>query len=149
MGNGTPAPTGPGLRHQTGVRTALRVAGAVMVVGAVALIVTAGLEFFSLQGFDEPHKFWMLMVGIPCLGVGIMLLQAGFAGAGARYAAGEYAPVLKDAAGYLSDGKGVLGVGADSRPSGPDAATGPYCRSCGTRNDADARFCDSCGASLA
>jgi hypothetical protein len=28
-------------------------------------------------------------------------------------------------------------------------ATGPYCRACGTRNDAEARFCDSCGASMA
>ena len=25
----------------------------------------------------------------------------------------------------------------------------PYCRSCGTRNDAEARFCDSCGTSMA
>ena len=29
------------------------------------------------------------------------------------------------------------------------AATGPFCRSCGVRNDEDARFCDGCGASLA
>jgi len=26
---------------------------------------------------------------------------------------------------------------------------GPYCRACGVRRDADARFCDGCGASRA
>ena len=133
------APQGPGLRHQAGVRTGLRVAGAVAALAGLGLVVTAAFEFFTLQGFEEPHKFWMFFVGLPLLAVGLMMLQLGFAGAGARYAAGEYAPVVKDAAGYVSDGKGILGVGA----------TGPYCRGCGTRNDAEARFCDSCGASMA
>lgn len=132
-------PQRPGLRHQAGVRTALRVGGALVALAGLGLAVTAGVELFTLQGFETPHKFWMGIVGLPLLGVGLMMLQLGFSGAGARFAAGEYAPVVKDTAGYLSDGKGILGVGA----------TGPYCRGCGIRNDAEARFCDSCGASLA
>jgi hypothetical protein len=28
------------------------------------------------------------------------------------------------------------------------AATGPFCSTCGVRNDGDATFCDSCGAAL-
>ncbi len=76
-------------------------------------------------------------------------------GAGARYASGELSPVAKDTAHYLTDGKGLLNVGtttsggtaAATPTAGP--ATGPYCRSCGTRNDAEARFCDSCGTSMA
>ena len=142
MGNSTPQ---PGLRNQAGVRTTLRVLGGLLTVVALGLIVTGGVEFFTLEGFEEPHKFWMIMVGIPVLGIGLMLLQAGFAGAGARYAAGEYAPVVKDTTGYLTDGQGILGVGA----TGGQPAAGPYCRSCGTRNDADARFCDSCGVPVA
>ena len=144
MSNLTPRPA-PGLRNQAGLRTGLRVAGAVLVAAGLGLMVTAGVEFFTLQGFEQPHKLWMFFVGMPALGVGIGMLQLGFVGVGARYAAGEYAPVVKDTAGYLTDGRGILNVGATAaRP-----AAGPYCRSCGTRNDADAKFCDSCGTSMA
>ena len=138
---------GPGLRNQAGVRTALRVAGVVTVCGALLMVVVGGVELVTLEGFEEPHRFWMLLVGIPLLGVGLMMLQAGFAGAGARYLSGEYSPVAKDTATYLTGGKGLLNLGVDDDARQP--AQGPYCRSCGTRNDADARFCDSCGTSLA
>lgn len=149
MSNATPPP-GPGFRHQSGARTVFRVLGVVVVLVALGLMVTAGVELFTLQGFEEPTRFWMFFVGIPLLAVGGWLLQAGFMGAGARYASGELAPVAKDTAHYLTDGKGLLGVGATtSGATSEGSATGPYCRSCGTRNDADARFCDSCGTTLA
>ncbi len=134
----------PGLRNQRGVRTGLRVGGAVALVVGLALVVAGGLDFFgSMNGPQMPTKFWMFMVGLPVLAVGGFLLQAGFAGVGARYAAGEYAPVVKDAASYLTAGRGVVGAGRTAPESGP------YCRSCGTRNDAEARFCDGCGAPMA
>jgi len=60
-------------------------------------------------------------------------------GAAARCGGGETMPVVKDSAAYLSDGEGILGVGRTA---------GPYCSKCGVRNDADARFCDSCGSAL-
>lgn len=66
--------------------------------------------------------------------------------------AGELSPVAKDTAEYLTEGKGMgmgnLGVTSGTTPQGGVAA-GPFCRSCGTRNDADARFCDSCGTTMA
>jgi hypothetical protein len=89
----------------------------------------------------------MFFVGIPMLGIGGWCLQAGFLGVGARYVSGEVSPVAKDTAVYLTDGKGLLHLGVQE-PTTP-AAAGPYCRSCGTRNDADARFCDSCGTAMA
>ena len=61
--------------------------------------------------------------------------MAGFGGAVARYVAGEGAPVARDSAG-LPDPD----AHPDAEPTG-----GPYCRACGTRNDAAASFCDSCG----
>jgi hypothetical protein len=134
----------PGLRNQSGIRSGLRVGGLVVVLAGLVLVVTGAADFFgSMNGPGMPTRFWMLMVGLPVLGVGGLLLQAGFLGAGARYAAGEYAPVLKDTATYLTDGEGLLGVERTA------PAPGPYCRSCGTRNDADARFCDGCGAPMA
>lgn len=154
MSNVTPPP-GPGFRNQSAARTVFRVLGVLVVLAALALMVVAGMEFFTLEGFEEPTKFWMFFVGIPLLAVGGWLLQAGFMGVGARYASGEIAPVAKDTAHYLTDGQGFLGVGTTTSgttsPATPAAgsATGPYCRSCGTRNDADARFCDSCGTTMA
>lgn len=134
----------PGLRNQSGVRTGLRVAGGLLVLVGLVFAVTGAVDFFaSMNDFGAPTKFWMLFVGLPLLAVGGMLLQGGFMGMGARYAAGEYAPVVKDSAAYLTDGEGLLGVGRTA------PASGPYCRSCGTRNDADARFCDGCGAPMA
>ena len=155
MGNVTP-PAGPGFRNQSGARTPFRILGSLALIAALALMVTAGVELFTLEGFEEPTRFWMFFVGIPLLAVGGWLLQAGFMGVGARYASGELAPVVKDTAHYLTDGQGLLGAGrsrsddavtTSTAPAG--SATGPYCRSCGTRNDADARFCDSCGTAMA
>ena len=155
MNNLTP-PAGPGFRKQSGARTVFRILGSLALVASLVLMVTAGVELFTLEGFEEPTRFWMFFVGIPLLAVGAFLLQAGFLGAGARYTSGELAPVAKDTAHYLSDGQGLLGVGTSRSDeavttSGATAGspTGPYCRSCGTRNDADARFCDSCGTAMA
>ncbi|QBR92402.1 zinc ribbon domain-containing protein [Nocardioides euryhalodurans] len=106
-----------------------------------------GIDFFStVDSFEGPTRFWMFFVAIPLLAVGGWLTQAGYVGVAARYASGELSPVIKDSAAYLSDGRGVAGVGrtVDDRP-----AAGPFCRQCGVRSDADARFCSGCGQSLA
>jgi hypothetical protein len=82
----------------------------------------------------------MLFVGLPLLAVGGWLAMAGFGGAAARYVAGEGAPVTRDSLDYLTRGQGLAVLGRTG---------GPYCRSCGTRNDATASYCDSCGKPLA
>ncbi|GAA1478091.1 hypothetical protein GCM10009623_25370 [Nocardioides aestuarii] len=138
----------PGLRHQAGLRTFFRVAGPLVLVVAVGFMATALVDFFTLEGFEEPTKFWMFFVGIPLLAVGAWLCQAGYAGAAARYTSGELSPVVKDSAAYLTDGEGLLGVGR-TVDDGPRVAGGPFCRPCGVRNDGDARYCDGCGQSLA
>jgi zinc-ribbon domain len=73
-------------------------------------------------------------------------VRTGLRVAGARYAAGEYGPVVKDTAEYLTDGRGLRHLGVRD---GAAPAAGPHCRSCGTRNDPDARYCDSCGTAMA
>jgi 5-enolpyruvylshikimate-3-phosphate synthase len=50
------------------------------------------------------------------------------------------APVTRDGLDYLTRGQGLADLGRTG---------GPYCRSCGTRNDATASYCDSCGKPLA
>jgi hypothetical protein len=139
----------PGLQNQAGLRTFFRIAGPLVLLVALGLMAIALVEFFTLEGFEEPTRFWMFFVGIPLLAVGGWLCQAGYAGVAARYASGELSPVAKDSAAYLTDGQGLLGVGRTVDDGSSSTVAGPYCRACGARNDADARFCDGCGQSLA
>jgi hypothetical protein len=140
----------PGLRGQRAVRSVLRVVGVVALAASVTFLIVGLKDLFgSMNSYDGPHKFWMVFVGIFGLAVAGWCLQAGFMGSAARYVAGETMPTVKDSARYLTDGDGILGVGRTVDDRRTDAATGPYCSRCGTRNDADASFCDSCGAALA
>jgi zinc-ribbon domain len=139
----------PGIRGQAAARTTFRVVGVVLLVVAVGFLAVGLADFFgSMDSFDGPHRFWMVFVGIFGLAVAGWCLQAGYMGAAPRYAAGEATPVVKDSAAYLTDGEGILGIGrtVDDAEQG---AAGPFCSRCGTRNDPDATYCDSCGAALA
>jgi zinc-ribbon domain len=142
----------PGVRGQRAVRNLLRVVGVAVLVVAVLFLVVGLRDFFgSSDSFDGPHKFWMVFVGILGLPIAGWCIQAGFMGAAARFAAGETMPTVKNSAAYLTDGEGVLGIGrtVDDASAPTAAATGPFCSTCGTRNDDDASFCDRCGAALA
>lgn len=138
-------------------RTLFRVLGVVFMGIAIALIAVSFYDFFTfgsetaretssglpfdMGGFEDssadegPTKMWMFFVAMPFFLGGAIFLNLGFAGAHAKYMAGEYSPAIQ----RVSQDLGM-------RPAA--ATTGPYCRSCGTQNDADARFCDSCGASM-
>lgn len=145
------ATPGPGLRHQEGTRTLFRVLGLILTPVGVIVFVWGLAKVFGDTGFEGPEASHVVAFigGLPLIGLGLMALNVGFMGAAARYGAGETMPVVRDSASYLSDGRGVLGVGRTVDAAADTGATGPYCRSCGIRNDADARFCDGCGASLA
>lgn len=150
-------PTGPGLRQQSGLRTVFRALGVVLAPLGVVLLAVGFYRFvtFDPSGWDAgpPDGFLMFALGGIVAVTGFGFLNAGFMGATARYTAGETMPVVKDSATYLSDGEGILGVGrtVDGRTRDDrtvDDRTGPYCRSCGVRNDEDAKFCDGCGTAL-
>lgn len=144
----------PGLRGQAGLRNVFRVVGVLLLIVGVIFLVLGLLDFFSAFGNEDPDagfpsRFWMVFVGVLLIAPAGWCLQAGFMGAAARYAAGETMPTVKDSAAYLSDGEGVLGIGRTVDDQQPRAAAGPFCSKCGTRNDSDASYCDSCGAGLA
>lgn len=131
-------------------RRLFRVVGGTMFGLSLVLIVLAFADFFSAFGMAPrgPTKMWMFFAAVPLFAVGGFLLQLGFAQAGARYLAGEAAPVLRDSMDQL----GLRATGAvGTRPtagSETDPKSRPYCRSCGVRSDADARFCTACGTAL-
>jgi len=143
----------PGFADQARKRLLFRVVGVVCMGIALVLIALAIADFvhaFSSDDFDtQPTKFWYFFLALPFFVVGGAGLQAGYLGAAARYSAGETMPVVKDSASYLSDGQGILGVGRTvDDGAATSAAAGPYCRTCGVRNDDTAKFCDACGTAL-
>ena len=157
------------------LRGVLRVAGPLIFLVGLIFMAVGLIDFFGAMthsmrsgptfgGGDTagvPDKFWCLFVGMPLLAVGGWLTMAGFAGAIARYAASETAPVGKDTFNYLARGtrEGVTelvgGVadglrGGAGRAGGAEAGDegGVACGKCGTKNDAGSRFCDQCGQPL-
>jgi hypothetical protein len=121
MSNLSPGPSGhPGEVRQPPVGQAvLRYGGGAMAVVGAVLLGTGAYDFLTVGGVGMPTKFWMVMVGIPMLGVGLVLVNLSVARAQvARLREGTF-------------------------------AGGPACRTCGRHNDAAARFCDACGAQLA
>jgi len=120
--------SGPGFRNQAGMRTVFRVVE-ILSMGAAAILITLALvDFFAtMDDMTEPTRFWMFFLAVPLFFIGGVCLNAGFAGAGMRYAAGEVAPVAKDTLTYLRD---------------PSQAR---CRSCQAELSAGARFCPNCG----
>lgn len=126
---GRPAPA---LTHQGSARTTLRVGGLVLGVVALALVVTAGVDFFGTMSADPfsaegtagvPTKFWMFFVGLPLGALSAWMLMAGFFGVATRYIAGEALPVANEGLDYLTDGQGLQGLGRT--PDGPVPTDSP------------------------
>lgn len=137
------------------VRSFLRAGG--LTLAAIGLVMTAiGMTSFFLAfgGYGPPKYFFLALIGLPMLGIGLGMAQFGFLGAITRYQAGEIAPVGKDTFNYLADGTGsgvkTMATAAGEGISEGMAKGGPRvaCPECRTPNDADARFCDHCGARM-
>ena len=122
----------PSLQQQASLRTALRIVGPIL-LGIGVLFTIGGLaSFFSAFGtFEPPQNFWMAFIGLPLIGIGGSITKFAYLGPATRYVAGEVTPTIRDAL-------GALGIGAAEK----------VCPACGHHNDADSRFCNSCGKPL-
>lgn len=142
------------------VRPVLRVLGPVLAVMGLVLMVAGMASFFLSFGsfgfgsFEPPRYFWCVFVGMPLLFVGLVLCKLGYLGAISRYVAGETAPVSKDTFNYMAEGtqssvKTLASAAAEGISSGwHRGETAAACPRCAHPNDADANFCEQCGASL-
>ena len=132
-------------------RTALRAFGALFAIAGVVFAAVGLLSFFQAFGdgvHGPPRYFWCVFVGLPLLGIGTAMLNAGYLGAVTRYVATETVPVAADAVHDLAHGTrdalraaaGAVGEGLRGAPAA--AAT---CAACGAAMAPDARFCSHCG----
>lgn len=127
----------PGYTDQSTKRTAARVLGLVCMGIALVLLGLAVADMLSSFNSDEvtaqPIKVWMFFAALPFFIFGGIGLNAGFMGAGVRYAAGEVAPTARDTMSYL---------GVASRQASVS------CPNCGATNEQSSTFCGDCGQSL-
>ncbi len=154
-------------------RKVMRIVGPAVFLLGLTLTAVGFLTVIAGDPFDHPLRAALPFVGMPLMFVGAVLSMFAFMGAVARYAASEHAPVAVDTVNYVGEGTrpGVsamahavgsgLGVGLreaaaheDGDTSAEDGVPGvkdlsARCPACDTRNDADAKFCDTCGGPLA
>ncbi len=139
-------------------RTILRIIGPiVLIIGVIFALAGFISVFSSVNDFQmgPPKNFWCLFVGFPLIFIGLVMCQFGFMGKVARYVAGETAPVGKDVFNYAADGtkEGIKtiasAVGEGLGIKGGINQAKIKCHKCGNLNDEAAKFCSSCGVSLA
>ena len=135
-------------------RATLRTLGWILICVGVPFFLVGVTSFFGAfnnMGAGFPDKFWCAFVGLPLIGFGIGMLKLGYLEPITRYVAGEVTPVGTDALAQIAeDGKGSARQLAQAVGEGlrAQAASEVQCPKCGEANEADARFCDDCGAPL-
>jgi len=140
-------------------RKVFRIAGPIILGIGILCMITAAVDLFMCMGnFGRtPTLFWLFFVGAPLLFVGAVLSQMGYMGKIARYTSQELTPVGTDTFNYavketkdsIREVAGAIGEGLGGAVGAAGSAEVMIrCYKCNHENDADARFCDQCGAAL-
>lgn len=125
----------------------LKIAGFILLaVGFVCTVVGMANFFSSAMGGDGemPKLFWLMFIGVPCLGVGGSLLGFAYRREIMNFNKNESVPVINDAAGEIAPAVRNIAEAvktADEKPTVKCA--------CGEKNPAGSKFCRKCGRSLA
>lgn len=130
-------------------RSLFRLLGPLLLIIGVACMLVAFIDFFTLQGFEEPKFFWLFFVAIPILFIGFILSNLGYGGSIAKYQSREYAPVAKDTFNYLAK-ETTFGVKEISKALHSESASkrSLVCPNCKQQNPDNAKFCNDCGEKL-
>jgi len=144
----------PGHHNQDSIRNTLRAIGPFVLGAGVIMVAIGFISFFAAFGsFGPPRYFWCAFVGMPLIAIGASLSRLGYMGAVGRYVAGEVAPVAKDTINYMAEGstetiRHVSEAISEGLSKGRAPALLVRCHKCNTENQAQAKFCNSCGAAL-
>ncbi|MDE5547858.1 MAG: zinc ribbon domain-containing protein [Clostridia bacterium] len=131
-------------KHEQNKRR-LRIIGFILLaVGAVFAAIGFASFFGAMNGGGMPKLFWCCFIGLPTLGVGLMLLSLSYHREIARYVEKEHAPVINEAA---KDMAPAVKTVASVVKKGLSNEQKRIC-SCGTENDSDSIFCKACGKRL-
>jgi hypothetical protein len=94
----------PSPQHDS-IRRFLRIVGPLTALTGLIFVIVGMVSFFSSFGtFEPPRNFWCAFVGIPLLGVGLIMTKFGYIGSIVRYFAAETTPVATDAFNEMAEG---------------------------------------------
>ena len=131
-------------------RAIFRTLGPIILGAGILCVAIAGIDFFTLDFFEEPKYFWLFFVGLPLLFVGANICLLGYGADLAKYQSREMAPVAKDTFNYLAN-ETTEGVEAITRAVQKGKSTvveAKVCSACQELNKMDAKFCNECGQLL-
>ncbi len=122
----------------------LKIIGIIMVATGLALTIAGFVDFFKTMANPDkgmPKLFFMAFIGLPMLGIGAGLLTFAFRREIATYSKNESVPVINEASSEIAPAIQNVVKAAKTE-------SGVRCE-CGALNDADAKFCKTCGKPLA
>ncbi len=134
-------------KHEKTKKT-LKTLGLILTACGAILTIICFIDFFStMYSFSGmPKLFFLGFIGLPMLGIGIMLLTWGNRSEIGRYVKNESVPVVNEAVQELKPSIEAV-VGA-VKGTGETEKKENVCPSCGKVNQPDNNFCDGCGARL-
>lgn len=121
----------------------LKIAGITVLALGVCCTVAGFINMAtSIAAMEMPRLFFLLIIGLPCIGIGLMLTLTGFRKEMATYIKNESVPVFNEAGEEMKPGISAI-AGAVK-----DAGKTVVCPYCGSANGADDNFCSKCGKAL-
>jgi zinc-ribbon domain len=129
------------------VRNGLRIAGPIAFGVGLGLTITGAASLFA----GNLRLFFLTFIGLPLVFTGGSISMYGLMGAVARYTMTETAPSATDAFNYMADStqagvRKVARATAAGVREGLAEAAQKSCPRCNANNEADSKFCKSCGA---
>ena len=123
------------------VKLLLRTIGIILLVGGLTLTVIGFMNF----GNFENNLFMLVMLGIPCIGLGIGLTVFSFTQSISRYIKNEHAPIVNELAEDITP---AIRSFAKATKDGFTGNPPRVCAKCGNQLDTDDAFCSNCGQDI-
>ncbi len=138
--------------HESTKRKLKIIGGILVAVGGICALIGFIDFFLAMTSFDSPKLFFLLFIGLPCLGIGIGLLSFAFKREITRYVKNETMPVVNEAGEEIKPAVKAVTEAVAEGLKGKDGASPDtkqkICAACGSANEEKNRYCDKCGAPL-
>ena len=120
----------------------LKIIGPIVIAAGLACTATGFADMIiSTNEGDMPQLFWLMIIGLPALGVGMMITITAFRREITRYMKNEAVPVINETGTEIAPAiSAVAGAALTDNEN--------TCPHCGQPNDDGAKFCRHCGKAI-
>ena len=134
-------------KHES-LKKKLKIVGFCLLFVGAACTLVGFVNFFMTiaSGGGIPTLFFLLFIGLPCIGIGAGLLAFAFRREILRYTKNESVPVINEAGKEISPA--VKDIASAVKDGLEEKKATTVCPACKKANDIDSKFCKYCGAPL-